>query len=310
MIGLKISKSQKQFTKQNIKINEKNLKFVRSILKKIKSDYFEITENFAHECGNLYITFEFYFKKLLGKYFFLKKNKNLKNIHKNKRIIIIANGPSINKFDLKKTKDDIVIMVNRSFDHPDYETIQPNYHIIVDSKLASGVWPLDYIDIIFKKNPNVKLILNANWYHLEKFKELRKKSNVFWVKNKMISLLYDNFNYNLESLYSTLGVTGHAVSLGIYSGSKKIYILGMELNGVIKLLNNENSHFGGSDPDYKNYNIIDWAKALNSNSRGLRTWYAYAMQCKKNNIELINLSDAGLFNFVKKEDYNELFRKD
>ena len=42
-------------------------------------------------------------------------------------------------------------MVNRSFDHPDYETIQPNYHIIVDSKLASGVWPLDYIDIIFKK---------------------------------------------------------------------------------------------------------------------------------------------------------------
>ena len=37
----------------------------------------------------------------------------------------------------------------------------------------------------------------------------------------MISLLYDNFNYNLESLYSTLGVTGHAVSLGIYSGSKK-----------------------------------------------------------------------------------------
>ena len=64
-------------------------------------------------------------------------------------------------------------MVNRSFDHPDYETIQPNYHIIVDSKLASGVWPLDYIDII-SKNPNVKLILNANWYHLEKFKVKKK----------------------------------------------------------------------------------------------------------------------------------------
>ena len=48
----------------------------------------------------------------------------------------------------KKTKDDIVIMVkNRSFDHPDYKQLS-NYHII-KSKLASGVWPLDYIDIIF-----------------------------------------------------------------------------------------------------------------------------------------------------------------
>ena len=36
----------------------------------------------------------------------------------------------------------------------------------------------------FQKNPNVKLILNANWYHLEKFKELRKKVMFFGLKIK------------------------------------------------------------------------------------------------------------------------------
>ena len=280
---------------------------MKFLFTKRKFDHYQIVENLIHECMNFYLFVNFYFKKLFGKYSFLKKNINLKNLHTNKRIIIIANGPSINNFDLKKLKDEIIIMVNRSFDHPDYEIIKPNYHIIVDPKLATGIWPIDYIDIIFKKNPNVKLILNASWYHLEKFKKLREKNNVFWVKNKMISLLYNNFNNNLESLYSTLGVTGHAVSLGIYSGSKKIYILGMELNGVIKLLNNEKSHFQGFDPDYKNHTILDYAKDLSYNARGLRLWHTYATLCKKNNIELINLSKEGLFNFVPKEDFNKIF---
>ena len=85
IVGLKISKSETIY-ETNIKINEKKFKICEINIKKIKSDYFEITENFAHD-GNLYITFEFYFKKLLGKYFFLKKNKNLKIYIKTKELL-------------------------------------------------------------------------------------------------------------------------------------------------------------------------------------------------------------------------------
>ena len=281
---------------------------IKKFLKKLKSDHFRIVEDVVNEFLNLYIQLIFLYKKSIGKYPFLKKNINLENIHKNKRIIIIANGPSINDFDLKKLKDEIVIMVNRSFNHPDYELIKPNYHIFVDPKLATGAWPINYLDIVFKKNPSVKLILNADWYNLEKFKDLKNQENVFWVKNKGVSLLYTNFNNDMTQLYSTLGVTGHAVNLATYTGSKKIYILGMELNGVIKLLNHQDSHFSGKDPDYINHTILDWAKDLSSNARGFRYWYAYVQNCKSKDIELINLSNKGLFNFVPKADFNKLFR--
>ena len=230
------------------------------------------------------------------------------NFYKDKRIIIIANGPSVNNFDLKKVKNELLIMVNRSFLHPDYEFIKPNFHIFVDPKLATGVWPLEYIDIIFKKNPDVKLILNADWYHLEKFNKLRKNKNVYWVKSKITSLYLKKFNNNLCSIFSTLGVTGNAVSLASYLGSKKIYILGMELNGVIKMLNNEDSHFNGKDPDYNQHTILDWSRDLGHNARGLRYWYIFSETLKKKNIHLINLSNTGLFNFVPTEDFNQLFK--
>ena len=38
----------------------------------------------------------------------------------------------------------------------------------------------------------------------------------------------------------------------------------MELNGVIKMLNNEDSHFNGKDPDYDQHTILDWSRDLGS----------------------------------------------
>ena len=281
---------------------------MKKLINILKKDHFLIGEIIINEIINFYSYLIFNLKNIFGYYKFLKKNIELKNIYKDKRIIIIANGPSANNFDLKKVQNELLIMVNRSFLHPDYEFIKPNFHIFVDPKLATGVWPLEYIDIIFKKNPDVKLILNANWYHLEKFNKLRKNKNVYWVKSKITSLYFKKFNNNLCSIFSTLGVTGNAVSLASYLGSKKIYILGMELNGVIKMLNNEDSHFNGKDIDYNQHTILDWSRDLGHNARGLRMWYIFSETLKKNNIYLINLSNTGLFNFVPSEDYNQLFK--
>lgn len=293
---------QKDMNKKYLKDNMKKL------IKILKRDHFLIGEIIINEVANFYTYFIFNIKNIFGYYKFLKKNEELKDIYRNKRIVIIANAPSINNFDLKKVKNEILIMVNRSFMHSDYEFIKPNFHIIVDPKLASGKWPLKYIDIIFKKNPNVKLILNADWYHLEKFNKLRENKNVYWVKSKITSLYFKKLNNDLSGIFSTLGVTGNAVSLASYLGSKKIYILGMELNGVIKMLNNEDSHFNGLDPDYDQHTILDWSRDLGHNARGLRYWYIFSESLKKKGIDLINLSNSGLFNFVPSEDYNQLFK--
>ena len=131
---------------------------IKAFIKNLKYTPHEIADAIVVDLYNLYEQIEYIYKKLCGKYFFLKKNKILKDIHKEKRIFVLGNGPSLNDFDLKKLKNEIVIMVNRSFKHPDYAIIKPKYHIFVDSKLATGVWPMSFLDQIYEKNPEVKMI--------------------------------------------------------------------------------------------------------------------------------------------------------
>ena len=282
---------------------------MKVFFKKLKYTPYEIADAVVIDLINLYEQINFFVKKSLGKFFFLKKNELLKNININKRIFVLGNAPSLNDNDLKKLKDETVIMVNRSFQHQDYEIIKPKYHIICDSKLASGEWPLEYLDIIVKKNPNVNLILNARWFHLEKFASYRDKANIFWILTKSTSLLLNNFSSDLTKIITTGAVIEQGLSLAIYSGSQKIYIHGVELNGIAYLMTGNESHFNGKDPDYDNHNSWKYARDMNCSSRSIRQWYKFNDNCKKKNIELINLSKSGLLDFIPKEDFDNLFKK-
>ena len=280
---------------------------MKQLFKKFGLDPFIVAEIIVLELYNLYEIVEFNFLKITGKYSFLNKNENLKNILKKKRVFIIGNSPSINNFDLSKLSEETVIMMNRSFMHPDYKKIKPKYHIIVDSKLDTGVWPISYIDEIFSKNPDVKLILNAKWFYSKKFERFKDNEQIFWIKTKSISFLYDNYTNNLLSIFSSGGIAEQCLSLSIFMGSTKIYILGVEHNGLIYLLNNQDSHFIGKDPDYNNLSLLDWSLAMNKNARGLRIFYRIYKLCEKKNIQLINLTKKGFLKFLPSEDFNSLF---
>jgi len=282
---------------------------MKHFFKKLKYTPFEIADALVLDLINFYELVSFYTFKVLGKYKFLKRNIILKNIHQNKRIFILGNAPSLNTFDLKKLSNEIVIMVNRSFMHDDYGKIKPKYHIIVDSKLATGEWPISYIDIILSKNPDVNLLLNSKWFYMDKFKKYQKCKNIFWIKSKSISLLFDNFNNDLTSVFSSGAVVEQGLSLAAYLGSKKIYIMGVELNGIVYLMNNKESHFNGKDPDYEMSNSWDWARAMNCNSRGIRLFYRINELCNKNKIELINLSNTGLLDFIPKENFETILNR-
>ena len=60
----------------------------------------------------------------------LAKNRSLKNLHAEKRCFIIGNGPSIKEQDLKLLKDDMTIVVNSFFCHPDAEIVNPDYWVM------------------------------------------------------------------------------------------------------------------------------------------------------------------------------------
>jgi len=282
---------------------------IKKFFKKLKYTPHEIGDAIIIDLINIYQYFLFSYQKVIGNYNFLKGNKVLKDIHKNKRIFLLGNSPKLNDYDLKKLQNEIVIMVNRSFTHKDYHVIKPKYHIIVDPKLGNGIWPIEYLDKILEKNPDVTFLLNSDWFNLEKFRYYRNKKNVFWIKNGSLSLLFNNFNNDLSTHFnSSGGVIGVALSSAIFFGSKNIYFLGVELNGVINLLANKDSHFAGKDPDYKDYTSLEWARALNINSRGIRKMTRFCQLCLKNNISLKNLSQSTLFDFIPEDNFNNLFK--
>jgi len=287
---------------------------MKKFIKKLNIDPYEIAEALVIELWNLYEQLIFTINKLLGKYHFLKKNAILKNRHIGERIFLLGNAPSLNDFDLTKLKNEIVIMVNRSFTHKDYEIIKPRYHIFVDPKLANGIWPIEYLETVLKKNPKVNLILNANWFYLEKFEPYKNKENVFWVKNKMISLLFNNFNYDLTTHHSCsgLGVVGHGFPIAAYTKAKKVYLIGVEGDGIIKLMANQDSHFQGKDPDYDNHTSSDWAKDLTMMSRGIKMLNKASNHYSKNRTEIINLNKKKsiILDMFTNEDWNNIFKND
>ena len=287
---------------------------MKKLIKKLKIDPYEIAEGLVVELWNLYEQLIFTINKLLGKYHFLKKNAILENRHIGERIFLLGNAPSLNDFDLTKLKNEIVIMVNKSFTHKDYEIIKPQYHIFVDPKLANGIWPIEYIETVLKKNPKVNLILNANWFYLEKFAPYKNKENIFWVKNKMVSLLFNNFNYDLTTYHACggLGVVSHGFTLAAYTKAKKVYLIGVEANGVVKLMADQDSHFSGKDSDYANHKSLDWARDLKHMSRGIMTLNKVCNQYSKNKTEIINLNKKKsiTLDMFPNEDWNNIFKND
>lgn len=264
----------------------------------------EIIEDIYYESINKlrYIKFlyEYYFLK---KYRYLLKNKELKGIYDGKRCFMVGNGPSINNQDLALLKDEIVFMANRAFLDHRYEIIKPKYHIIVDPKLATGEWPITFLDEIAEKNPDVTFLLNSYWYNLDIFQPYKEKYKIYWIDG---SLTFTPYFYNKQidltkRTYSN-AVVEYGITAAIYMGFKKINILGVDGNGLCySLLNRKDSHAYGYNPEDLEMDLPTICRALSSMSHSLRKWMYLFEYCEKNNIELNNLTTNSVIKYNMKK---------
>ena len=61
-----------------------------------------------------------------------EKIASFHNIHKGKRCVIIGNGPSLNKLDLTKLKNEITFGVNAIYTNMDNMGFLPTYYVVED----------------------------------------------------------------------------------------------------------------------------------------------------------------------------------
>jgi hypothetical protein len=247
-----------------------------------------------------------YEKTLTGKHKQLEKNIELKDIHEGKRCFVIGNGPSINNQDLILLKDEIVFMVNRAFLDPRYETIKPKYHVIVDSKLATGEWSITFLDEIIKKNPDVTFLLNSKWYDVDIFQPYKEKYNIFWVDGSLtITPFFFNKKINLTTRTYSNAVVEYGIISAVYMGCKEISILGVDGNGLCySLLGRTDSHSYGHNPEDLIMSFQKIVGALNSMSHSLRKWHHIFEYCENSDIVLKNLTEDGIL-LLNKANFKE-----
>jgi len=274
--------------------------YKRNHREKLDDVYFELINKL------LYLKF-LYEKNLKRQHKQLEENIALKNIHKDQKCFVIGNGPSINNQDLTLLKDEIVFMVNRAFLDPRYEIIKPKYHVIVDSKLASGEWPITFLDEIVEKNPKVIFLLNSRWHDLDIFQPYKDKYKIYWIDGSLtITPYFFNRKIDLTDRTYSNAVVEHGISSAIYMGCKEINFMGVDGDGLCySILGREDSHSYGYNPEDLAMSFPTIIRALNSMSNSLRKWHYLFEYCSKNEIKLNNLTDGGILrvNHIKYDEY-------
>jgi hypothetical protein len=168
------------------------------------------------------------------KYFFvLRRNVEFCNIYKNERCFIIGNGPSINKTDLTKLKNEKTFVVNSFILHRKYKEIHPNYYCLIDPYIfknskGSKLFFADLEDKIHK-DTTVFIPTFAKQY-IDKKKLLRRSK----IRYLLLSGLFkEDLRFGTDitkPIPNLINVILSSIIIAKYMGFKEIYLLGCDHN--------------------------------------------------------------------------------
>lgn len=227
-----------------------------------------------------------------------KKMQSLPHEGKGQDLFIILNGPSLKKQDLLKLKGKNLMFVNRGFMHPLYKELQPKYHVFVDSKLATGVWDIAWIDQIFEMCPNIKIIFPIKWYNHPTFLKFRNDERIYW--------------QSWQFPFFINGVSSNCFSYAIEHEFDNIFFTGFDGNGCAYDLikQSESSHFYGSDPELAGMTSKQHSNALYSTFLQIEDLRGISKYCIKNGINIFNLTDGGICDMFIRRDFNDPYNKE
>ncbi|MES9955631.1 MAG: 6-hydroxymethylpterin diphosphokinase MptE-like protein [Sedimenticola sp.] len=267
-----------------------------------------VWDDFFYQVFNILIRAR-YIKEGGAKGHGLTKNISLRDCNKGKRAFIVGNGPSINQQNLKVLTNELVFFVNRGFLHPDYESIKPTYHIFIDPKMATGEWPLSFVDQAAEKNKDVEFIMNGRWFNMPEFEPYKKKYKIHWT---MQSLFFQPWRKACVDL-TRIGPGGAVVEQGIlfalYMGCRDIFFLGVDGNGLCHNLIGEESHFYGVNEEDIESSYSDIWRDLSMMSNSLRRWAILSKFCAARNVNLVNLTKGGIINCCARNSLEDIVTK-
>lgn len=254
----------------------------------------------------------------------IKKNSIFENVHYGEECYILASGPSINNQDLSKLNGKIVFTVNQISRNNQFanNSFKSTYHIWSDNRFfdidENKPEDIEMLNVILgSKNGYGKPICffkNGMYNTIKKFKIDQEfechyycERTAFTYKRRKVF----DFTHPVPC-FST--VVHYAIILAVYMGFKRINLLGCDCTGIINTINAKTNNY--SKMEYGFQISQNGLKKLNSviNKNNMlvesyayykifENYYALNCYCRNNNVELINLTDGGVLDFLNSKSF-------
>jgi len=246
----------------------------------------------------------------------LKRNAKFKNIHKGQRCFILGSGPSIVNQDLKKLQGEIVITQNNFHVHQDISIINPRYHCVVPffhSAEFTGDW-INWFRSMEERLPrdcqmffhlNTREILEENNFFRDRINYLEVGINPMTLERAQVDLT--------KKIMSVPTALVQCLTVALYMGFGKIYLLGCDMDQICNLNKRENLRFYGDSYITNNdYELKNDDEHLATGTIWYHFWTMWVefillrKEAELNKSEIINLTDGGILNCYKRQSYDEI----
>lgn len=226
-----------------------------------------------------------------------KELLKFKDIHKEKRVFIVATGPSLKVEDLNKLyeNNEICISMNRIFNIFDKTQWRPDYYMIGDTEMIEDLsTEIANLDLPYKFVSTEPMC----YWKISKSKESIPYKLLFrgFINNT------PQFSKNIEhGICHGTTVTYLCIQLAAYMGFSEIYLLGVDFSYLNNLYDKKN-HFEGCDTEQ---NKIRLNKVYPE-----RTLLAYKKAeeyCNMNNCKIYNATRGGKLEVFERVDFDKLF---
>lgn len=241
----------------------------------------------------------------------VEQTRVVKDRHTGSRCFILGAGLSIKQQDLKKLSGEYVISVSNSFVHPDMHIIKPKYHIL-PSILAGHSHVYNESKFVEWLREMDDKLFDAEIFMHYGDKKMVDKNNIFqkrkthWIE---YSTWNEKFNIPIDpaSIPKIWSVSELAITLAVYMGFDKIYLLGFDhdwFNGpLIYFYDVKTEH--KVQPTKEKLNFADSEYQMRRHAYTFKK-YKYLYSLKKN-IYNANANPNTYVDVFPKVDYDSLF---
>jgi hypothetical protein len=240
-----------------------------------------------------------------------RENIRLKDIHTGQRCFILGSGSSIKQQDLTRLAGEIVISVSNSFVHKDYLLFKPKYHILPPVFESHGNLCNHDKFIEWLREMDERTFDAEFFFHIGDKEEI-DKNGLF--RNRIIHWVdYSPWDENsmpvidLERISNIWSVSETAITVAIYLGFEKIYLLGFDhdwFNGTLVYFYDETTEHK-AEPDKSKLSFADSEFQMRRHAYIFKKYkYLYAL---KQNIYNANANPDTYVDVFPRVDYKSLF---